>query len=304
VKWYFGDGDSSSVANPVHQYTSGGNYLVELNVTNSCGKNAIVIDLVSVTASSDAYVNIKSSNDSICIEDTVFFSSEGNDPINSYWDFDDGVKSSIDYPTHLFSKGGLHLVRLDMETICGTASDSIEVLVAIPDTIAAPILSCTPDSNSIIFFWDTISNATGYELIIELGQTWNYLNDTVTSFIITGLNNGDTVKALIKSLSNVDCVHEKLSDTLTCVTLIGGIINTSSAMSITIYPNPSNEILFINSENSVETISIYDNLGKMLIHQSTISNNKSINVSNLRNGIYFIKVKTKRGTYIKKFSKV
>jgi len=304
VKWYFGDGDSSSVANPVHQYTSGGNYLVELNVTNSCGSNATVIDLVSVTSSSEAYVYIKFSNDSICIGDTVFFSSGGGDPINSYWDFDDGVKSSIDFPTHLFSNGGVHMVSLDMESVCGTASDSIEIFVAIPDTNNAPLLTCTTYSSFIIFLWYTISNVSGYEFSIDHGQTWETVDDSVSSFLVTGLNQGDTVNALIKSKSDEECVYEKVSDTLTYVTLIGGIFNTTFERSITIYPNPSNEILFIKSLILVESLTIYNNLGKALVHQSTMNNDRSLNISGLISGIYFIKVKTKRGIYIKKFSKL
>jgi PKD repeat protein len=38
-KWYFGDGDSSSLQNPTHAYSSGGYYTVTLIATNSVGSN-------------------------------------------------------------------------------------------------------------------------------------------------------------------------------------------------------------------------------------------------------------------------
>jgi len=43
-KWYFGDGDSSNVQNPVHVYKTNGNYLVKLKVlsTNLCEKDTTI----------------------------------------------------------------------------------------------------------------------------------------------------------------------------------------------------------------------------------------------------------------------
>jgi len=38
-RWDFGDGDSSTVANPTHNYKDSGNYIVCLQVTNTCGDN-------------------------------------------------------------------------------------------------------------------------------------------------------------------------------------------------------------------------------------------------------------------------
>ncbi|MGN6478332.1 MAG: PKD domain-containing protein, partial [Flavipsychrobacter sp.] len=38
-RWDFGDGDTSTVANPTHNYKDSGSYIVCLKVTNSCGDN-------------------------------------------------------------------------------------------------------------------------------------------------------------------------------------------------------------------------------------------------------------------------
>jgi PKD repeat protein len=46
--WNFGDGNTSTDANPVHQYAAGGSYTATLTVTNTCGKTAS--DTVGVTA--------------------------------------------------------------------------------------------------------------------------------------------------------------------------------------------------------------------------------------------------------------
>ena len=49
--WVFGDGDTSFSANPVHIFTSAGNYIVKLSVTNSCGNSSIATQLITVTES-------------------------------------------------------------------------------------------------------------------------------------------------------------------------------------------------------------------------------------------------------------
>ncbi|MFN8309462.1 MAG: PKD domain-containing protein [Chitinophagales bacterium] len=48
VKWYFGDGDSSSAQNPVHPYHNSGNYTVRLVAANGCRSDAATA-VVSVT---------------------------------------------------------------------------------------------------------------------------------------------------------------------------------------------------------------------------------------------------------------
>ncbi|MBN2756584.1 MAG: T9SS type A sorting domain-containing protein [Bacteroidales bacterium] len=62
---------------------------------------------------------------------------------------------------------------------------------------------------------------------------------------------------------------------------------------VNIYPNPANEILFINIKNQnyfeKNTINIYSLNGK-LMQQDIIENNTSINIRNLEKGIYIIKI--------------
>ena len=57
-----------------------------------------------------------------------------------------------------------------------------------------------------------------------------------------------------------------------------------------IYPNPAQHTLYIESAEVVEQISIYDISGRML--QEANNPSTSIDISNLANGIYLVKVKT------------
>jgi PKD repeat protein len=49
-KWYFGDGDSSSSKNPLHQYANANNQIVRLLVKGNCGTNDTTIQLKDFTS--------------------------------------------------------------------------------------------------------------------------------------------------------------------------------------------------------------------------------------------------------------
>ena len=72
-----------------------------------------------------------------------------------------------------------------------------------------------------------------------------------------------------------------------------------------IYPNPVNEILNVNSKNSieVESIGIYDILGQMVIAVPNANAVAKINVSKLATGTYFLKMNTDKGSSNMKFIK-
>jgi len=69
---------------------------------------------------------------------------------------------------------------------------------------------------------------------------------------------------------------------------------------LNVYPNPTYDILYINTDNKEAVYTIYNNTGQLI--QSDKFNN-SINVSNLSAGIYLLKLKTKENTYNIKFIK-
>lgn len=71
---------------------------------------------------------------------------------------------------------------------------------------------------------------------------------------------------------------------------------------ITIYPNPTNGILNINSNiNSITKVIIYDILGKVVLERS--NNFEQLNISNLTNGLYLVKISTENKTVVKKIMK-
>jgi len=72
---------------------------------------------------------------------------------------------------------------------------------------------------------------------------------------------------------------------------------------ILIYPNPTNDFLFVKSANSIDEIKIVDISGRILFSQNYSENNAQINLANIENGVYFIEISTPEGKIIKSFVK-
>ena len=79
-------------------------------------------------------------------------------------------------------------------------------------------------------------------------------------------------------------------------------INENVKETIIIYPNPTNDYLFINSrENFIQSVEVFDILGRKLLLIK--ENFNQLNISNLKNGILFVKIETKKRTFTKKIIK-
>ncbi len=91
-------------------------------------------------------------------------------------------------------------------------------------------------------------------------------------------------------------------DTSSCLATTG-INEFSLNNNISIHPNPAHEFVLIQNKGSkIESIAIFDIRGKLLMTpplQET-TDGQSINVSRLKQGVYFIKVTTKNGIATKK----
>ncbi|MAZ72782.1 MAG: internalin [Flavobacteriaceae bacterium] len=73
---------------------------------------------------------------------------------------------------------------------------------------------------------------------------------------------------------------------------------------ISVYPNPSENKLFINSKNhSIQNYEIVDILGKTVLMNPAETTTLEIDVATLHPGNYFIKLVTQNGTFYKRFIK-
>lgn len=72
---------------------------------------------------------------------------------------------------------------------------------------------------------------------------------------------------------------------------------------LSIYPNPAKDVLMLynESESIIESVKLYDALGKLVIEQSNPSN--QLDISNISSGLLFVKIETDEGVVTKKVIK-
>ncbi|HAW51659.1 MAG TPA: hypothetical protein DCX54_04920 [Flavobacteriales bacterium] len=144
-KWDFGDGGSSFSQNPVHYYSSPGQYKVKLIVENSFSQGCL--DSVSKTILVYNKPEAKFSYTGACVGDESAFkdlSADSIRPLTKWtWDFGDGSGSSARNPNHLYKNSGSYQVVLIVENgNSNHCSDSDTMTIAIGE---APIAEFTFD---------------------------------------------------------------------------------------------------------------------------------------------------------------
>jgi hypothetical protein len=70
--------------------------------------------------------------------------------------------------------------------------------------------------------------------------------------------------------------------------------------SISVYPNPTNGIVTVNSNNSIKSIQLYDVQGRLLQTNLVNENETSIDVSTKAKGVYFLKILSDKGMKVEK----
>ena len=73
-----------------------------------------------------------------------------------------------------------------------------------------------------------------------------------------------------------------------------GVEETLIAENISYFPNPTNNMLFIDSNENPVKVSIYNVLGKEVI---SAKNSKEIDVSGLPSGVYIIRISVGDGVH-------
>ncbi len=126
--WDFGDGNSSTAANPVHLYTASGTYVVCLTAYSTVDSSCYDVSCQTLTVNLGGGGGNCSANffayDSLS---TVYFvdNSTGN-PTNWSWNFGDGNTSTAQHPVHTYANAGTYTVCLTIwnqtcsDTICQT----------------------------------------------------------------------------------------------------------------------------------------------------------------------------------------
>lgn len=191
-RWQFGDGDSSAMRTPTHQYAQPGTYWVCLTVTQftSVGVacTATWCDSVSVNAAGAncnahySWITAAGSNGS------VYFNPMMNGTMNTHysWNFGDGDTSSVRNPTHQYAQPGSYWACLTVTQTTSTGATCTDtwcdsVKINVPTVNCDAHFAQQPGSQPNSVYFNPAPNPQGTH------YSWNF-GDGDTSSMRTPLH--------------------------------------------------------------------------------------------------------------------
>lgn len=124
--WDFGDGGTSSLANPTHSYSSAGGYYVCLTIItdDSCTDTYCDSIFILCTDDSACTADFSWTFGAPYTTDFTDMSSSSTAIVNWNWTFGDGGTSTMMNPSHSYASGGTYNVCLSIEDSAG-CTDSV-----------------------------------------------------------------------------------------------------------------------------------------------------------------------------------
>ncbi|MEP6594753.1 MAG: PKD domain-containing protein [Ginsengibacter sp.] len=175
-QWDFGDSTGTTIASPVHFYSTTGTYTVKLTVTNSTTGCAYTMpQTLSIV---DEKANFTASDSVICKGTLINLETININPLNIasyFWNFGDGifVTSDTGFSQHIYKDAGTYNVTLIITDILG-CKDTLVKPMSI--RVNGPTASFKPSkpgnclNNAITFIDNSISDG-----VHDIQQwIWNY----------------------------------------------------------------------------------------------------------------------------------
>ncbi len=216
--WNFGDGNSSTLQNPNHTYSTPGNYTVTLITHDTTGCQSVYSNPIPLFVQQPPTSNFTLSNTSGCAPLNVTINNQSTGAVNYTWDFGDGTTSTSHNPNHIYSTAGTYFISLVTGNGTG-CKDTMISLVPItvgntpaPSFTASNVIGCPPlpvqfinnstnTDSSTIFVW-SLGNGlttTGDE------PAHVYVTPGIYTVTLTATNNGVcSASYVLNNLINVN----------------------------------------------------------------------------------------------------
>ncbi len=203
------------------------------------------------------------------------------------WADDDatGALSGSDFNTTTMPAGNYNFTY-SITDGCGTDSETVSLeILPLPDvSISGKYTICQGEnlvivaSGAVTYLWNEALGS---------GATQTVSPPVTTTYIVTGTTNGCSAQDSI-TITVEDCLS----------------VNENNAITFTVYPNPASDYLTLQGWNTNDELiySIYSADGKLVQAENQFMN-QPIAVSDLKQGIYYLKLTTAGQDYFIKFVK-
>lgn len=175
-RWDFGDGGTDTARNPIHAYTTVGNFTVRLIVRDSTGCVDTLSKVNLITTSKPTAAFTMSDSLTVCPPLSINFTSTSIGALSLDWNLGNSSISVLNNPTSLYTTPGIYRVRLIATNASGcrdTAIDTIRILGY------AGALSYSPQNGCAPLTVTFVANTTGVPKMV-----WDLANGDTS--LVTG----------------------------------------------------------------------------------------------------------------------
>ncbi|MBT3933223.1 MAG: PKD domain-containing protein [Bacteroidetes bacterium] len=206
VLWDFGDGDTSTLLNPVHSYATPDTYYVKLISTSDYNCKDSITYAVYIMPMPVAEFSVNDSTQ--CLSGNQFsFTNTGSissGTFNSNWDFDDANSSSSLNPSHTYSTYDSFLVLLILSSTFGCNDTVYHNMTVYPMPTAEFSFNDSSQCFNEHFIDLTNQTTIAYGSLTYL-WTWGDGNSSNTLNPNHSYNTSDTFDVKLLATSNYNC---------------------------------------------------------------------------------------------------
>jgi len=271
---------NGNVPNPVVIFNEGGNYTVELTVTNSNGSNTVT-KTDYINASEGLATTATASPDAICLGESTQLNANPAGGSGSYtyaWTSDpEGFTSSLQNPVASPEENTTYYV----EVFDGTYNANADVTVTV-----------NPLPEITLIDWPESLCNVGVPpvqlMVAPAGGTYSGPGVSVNGVFISSLANiGWNV--IIYTYEDPNGCSNTAMDSIYVDNCVGLSEFGVDEQSVNLYPNPNMGSFTLDSEQNIDKIEIIDQNGRMVMMRKI--NDKTTPISALRSkGLYYIRV--------------
>ncbi len=233
--------------------------------------------------------NFSVSNNMICLGECIDFTDlSTNTPTSWNWDFTGNgtMTSTLQNPTNIcYSAPGTYMVTLITGNATGNDTISIPLnVIEVNSAYTINGITLTASAPNATYQWINCANNSP----IAGATSASYTPTANGSYAVIVSQNG-------------------CSDTSGCAAISTVDINQMTAADVmAVFPNPSKGIFVLYDQQSLladQLITVSNLMGETIYSTRIISDKTSLDLSNMKNGIYFITVDSQLGKYVTKIVK-
>ena len=290
--WDFGDAQTSTEENPTHTYLSPGVYTVTLIASNDC--NTVLIESIITVGFELPTAAFEVSSSDNCAPATMFFTDQSTGiPSTWLWTFEGGTPatSTEQNPSVEYAEAGTYSVILQVSNAAGSSTLNAQDYITI-QAIPSAAFDYVNTSPNEYQFNNLTDDADTYE--------WDFGDGNGSQAIAPLHIYADAGTYTVTLTATNDCGSNTYTETI----VISSVEKEQSIEPFSLYPNPNTGSFIIQwGDQSLDILQMtcLNTLGQ-IIPASFLQGEQeiSVQVDDVPSGIYFIRLNTSKGDYVKK----